>query len=32
MTRKRAFNPNAYYHVIMRGNNRQPIFKTKEDM
>ncbi|MCH4826777.1 transposase [Planococcus halocryophilus] len=32
MTRKRAFNPHSYYHVIMRGNNRQPIFKTKEDM
>ncbi|WP_241535929.1 transposase [Indiicoccus explosivorum] len=32
LTRKRAFNPNSYYHVIMRGNNRQPIFRTKEDM
>lgn len=32
MTRRREFNPNAYYHVIMRGNNRQNIFKTKEDM
>ncbi|EIM05722.1 hypothetical protein A1A1_14844 [Planococcus antarcticus DSM 14505] len=32
MTRKREFNPHSYYHVIMRGNNRQPIFKTKEDM
>ncbi|WKA57806.1 transposase [Planococcus shenhongbingii] len=32
MTRKRDFNPHSYYHVIMRGNNRQPIFKTKEDM
>jgi len=32
MTRKRAFNPHSYYHVIMRGNNRQNIFKTREDM
>lgn len=32
MTPRREFNPNSYYHVIMRGNNRQPIFKTKEDM
>ncbi len=32
MTRRREFNPNSYYHVILRGNNRQPIFKTKEDM
>ena len=32
MTRKREFNPNVYYHVIMRGNNRQNIFGTKEDM
>lgn len=32
MTPKREFNPHSYYHVIMRGNNRQPIFKTKEDM
>lgn len=32
MTKKRDFNPNSYYHVILRGNNRQPIFKTKEDM
>lgn len=32
MTRKRVFNPHAYYHVIIRGNNRQPIFRTKEDM
>ena len=32
MRRKRKFNLHSYYHVIMRGNNRQPIFKTKEDM
>ena len=32
MTRKREFTPNSYYHVIVRGNNQQPIFKTKEDM
>ena len=32
MTRRREFNPDSYYHVIMRGNNRQPIFSTKEDM
>ncbi|MBT2581184.1 transposase [Planococcus sp. ISL-109] len=32
MTRRREFNPDSYYHVIMRGNNRQPIFRTKEDM
>jgi len=32
MTRKREFNPNVYYHVIMHGNNRQNIFGTKEDM
>ncbi|AQQ54088.1 transposase [Planococcus lenghuensis] len=32
MTRKRTFHPSSYYHVIMRGNNRQPIFSSKEDM
>ncbi|MGM0899463.1 MAG: transposase [Bacillota bacterium] len=32
MTRRRNFNPDSYYHVIMRGNNRQSIFNTKEDM
>ena len=32
MTRRRDFNPHSYYHVILRGNNRQPIFKAKEDM
>ncbi|KXH86105.1 transposase [Sporosarcina sp. HYO08] len=29
--RKRDWMPNAYFHVIMRGNNRQNIFQTKED-
>lgn len=32
MTKKRNFHPNCYYHVIMRGNNRQNIFNTKKDM
>lgn len=32
MTEKRNFRQNAYYHVIMRGNNRRFIFRTKEDM
>lgn len=32
VTRKREFNPASYYHVIMRGNNWQNIFRTKEDM
>ena len=32
MTRKRQFNPHSNYHVIMRGNNRQPILSTQEDM
>lgn len=32
MTRKRNLNPDSYYHVIMRGNNRQPIFGTHRDM
>lgn len=32
MARKRNWRPNAYYHVIMRGNNRESIFKTPEDM
>ncbi|PID02480.1 hypothetical protein CSV67_09265 [Sporosarcina sp. P2] len=29
--RKRNWQPNAYYHVVMRGNNRQNIFSTEED-
>lgn len=32
MTKKRNFHPNFYYHVIMRGNNRQNIFHSKADM
>ena len=30
--RKRNWQPNAYYHIVMRGNNRQNIFSTEEDM
>ncbi|WP_318617307.1 transposase [Sporosarcina sp. YIM B06819] len=30
--RKRNWHPNAYFHVIMRGNNRQSIFRTEEDV
>jgi len=30
--RRRDWNPNDYYHVIMRGNNRQNIFSNNEDM
>ncbi|PIC70847.1 transposase [Sporosarcina sp. P16b] len=30
--RKRNWRPNAYYHVVMRGNNRQNIYATEEDM
>ena len=29
--RKRNWHPGAYFHVIMRGNNRHNIFQTKED-
>lgn len=32
MTRRRNLNPDSYYHVIMRGNNRLPIFGTHRDM
>lgn len=32
MTRRRQFNPHSYYHVIMRGNNREAIFRSHEDM
>ncbi|WP_432357145.1 transposase [Sporosarcina sp. UB5] len=32
MTRRiRYWNPYGYFHVTMRGNNRQPIFETPED-
>lgn len=30
--RKRNWRPNANYHVVMRGNNRQNIYATEEDM
>ena len=30
--RKRNWRPDAYFHVSMRGNNRQSIFNTKEDV
>lgn len=30
--RKRNWNSKDYFHVIMRGNNRQNIFSGKEDM
>jgi REP element-mobilizing transposase RayT len=30
--RKRNWHPHAYYHVSMRGNNRQNIFQTEEDI
>ncbi|CAM3229957.1 transposase [Filibacter tadaridae] len=29
--RKREWHPNAYFHVVMRGNNRQSIYQTQED-
>ncbi|MCG7346460.1 transposase [Sporosarcina sp. ACRSL] len=29
--KKRYWNPYAYFHVTMRGNNRHPIFQTEED-
>ncbi|KIL45571.1 hypothetical protein KP77_28630 [Jeotgalibacillus alimentarius] len=32
MTEKRHFKQDAYYHVIMRGNNRGFFFRSKEDM
>ncbi|WP_233189638.1 transposase [Sporosarcina sp. P7] len=30
--RKRNWRPSVYYHVVMRGNNRQNIYSTEEDM
>ncbi|MHA6261442.1 transposase [Sporosarcina sp. CAU 1771] len=30
--RKRNWHPNGYFHVIMRGNNRESIFQSKEDV
>lgn len=29
--RRRYWNPYGYFHVTMRGNNRQAIFRTEED-
>lgn len=29
--RKREWYPDAYFHVVMRGNNRENIFQTDED-
>ena len=29
---KRLWYPNHFYHVVMRGNNRQNIFRTREDV
>lgn len=28
----RQWNPNLYYHVVMRGNNRQDIIRDREDV
>lgn len=30
--RKRNWHPNGYFHVIIRGNNRQNIFRGKQDV
>lgn len=30
--KKRGSHPNGYYHIIVRGNNRQSIFTTEQDM
>ncbi|MFC4354222.1 transposase [Chryseomicrobium palamuruense] len=30
--RRREFNPNSFYHCILRGNNRRYIFETPRDM
>ncbi|WP_298824619.1 transposase [uncultured Planococcus sp.] len=29
---RRIWNPDAYEHVVMRGNNRQPIFREESDI
>lgn len=29
--KKRSWNPTLFYHVVMRGNNRQIIFQNEED-
>lgn len=30
--KKRDYNPNSFYHCILRGNNRRYIFETPRDM
>lgn len=30
--KKRSFQPNSFYHCILRGNNRHNVFPTDEDM
>ncbi|MDW0116241.1 transposase [Sporosarcina thermotolerans] len=30
--KKRDWHPNGFYHIIVRGNNRQNIFNTERDM
>lgn len=30
--RKRNWHPKGYYHIIMRGNNRQNIFNGEQDV
>ena len=30
--RKRTWHPDGYYHITMRGNNRQNIFIDKTDI
>lgn len=29
---RRIWNPKSYYHVVMRGNNRQAIFQSESDI
>lgn len=29
---RRRWHPNGYYHIVMRGNNRQNIFNEKDDV
>lgn len=31
-SKKRNWHPNGYYHIVMRGNNRQNIFNGNEDI
>lgn len=30
--KRRHWHPNMYYHVVMRGNNRQNIFRNSDDL